>query len=82
MHEMPPPCRGDIISSLNAGRKGPRAKTIPDPYKTWSESTIAFDTEGANHPYSIVANEHAAHLLTGPLDQMVHSRLELRSRRP
>lgn len=47
----------------------------PDYGRTWGQPCTAFDTEGANHPYSLVADGEAVHLLTGPLERMLYARL-------
>jgi hypothetical protein len=38
----------------------------PDFGATWGPSTVAVDTGALNHPWNIVADGVAAHVLTGP----------------
>ncbi|MFC1462852.1 sialidase family protein [Verrucomicrobiota bacterium] len=45
----------------------------PDYGVTWNKWEIPFNTSGANHPYSIVADDKAVHILTGPLGSMKYA---------
>jgi hypothetical protein len=50
----------------------------PDHGSSWGQSAIAVDTQGLNHPWSLVADDNAAHVLTGPDDSMQYARRVLR----
>ncbi len=66
-------------------RHGDSGDTVPDPAgymfspdygTTWQTSTLAIDTTAVgdtNHPWSIVANAQAVHVLTGPSGAMLYS---------
>lgn len=46
--------------------------------RDWEKGGIAFSTGATNHPYSIEADGQAVHVVTGPLEAMVYSRLMLK----
>jgi hypothetical protein len=45
----------------------------PDYGQSWQPRVLAIDTAGANHPFSIVADAEAAHLITRPDNSMQYA---------